>query len=108
MFENIDKNYDVIVSNPPYIKRSDIDMLSKEVQSEPRIALDGGLDGLDFYRVIIENGREYIYESGFLVLEIGDTQKDEITEILSNNNMYKDFYFKEDYAGLDRVVVIEG
>ena len=108
MFENIDKNYDVIISNPPYIKRSDIDMLSKEVRNEPKIALDGGLDGLDFYRIIIENGREYIYEGGFLILEIGDTQKDEITEILSNNNMYKDFYFKEDYAGLDRVVVIEG
>ena len=107
MFEKIGKNYDVIVSNPPYIKREDIDMLSKEVQNEPRIALDGGIDGLDFYREIICNGREYIYEGGTLILEIGDTQKDEITKIL-NDNLYKKFYYLKDYAGNDRVVVIEG
>ena len=106
MFENIDKNYDVIVSNPPYIKRDEISKLSKEVQNEPKIALDGGIDGLDFYRIILVNGRNYIYEKGILVLEIGDTQKDEITRLL-NDNLYKNYYYLKDYAGNDRVLVIK-
>ena len=76
LFDKIkDKKFDIIVSNPPYIETETIKRLSKDVQNEPRIALDGGKDGLDFYRKISENGYKFLNRQGYLCLEIGYNQR---------------------------------
>lgn len=106
LFNDISKNvkFDIIVSNPPYIQTEVIKGLSKEVQSEPFIALDGGEDGLVFYREIIKNAKDYIVEDGYLALEIGYDQKESVTNLLRENG-YKNIYSKTDLSGNDRVVV---
>lgn len=105
MFENLhNQKFDIIVSNPPYIKTDIIRDLNKEVQHEPKLALDGGQDGLNFYRIIINEASEYLNENGYLCLEIGDDQKTEIIKMLKDKN-YKNIYSKKDFAGNDRVVI---
>ena len=106
MFENIkEQDFDIIVSNPPYIKTSIISKLDIEVQNEPYIALDGGLDGLKFYKIIIENSYKYLKENGQLFLEIGYDQKDDVIKILSKNKYYYDIYSKKDLGNNDRIIV---
>lgn len=97
--------FDIIVSNPPYIKKGDIKYLSEEVQKEPQIALDGGYDGLDFYRKILKRGIEYLKFDSYLCLEIGYDQKEEVIEIIENEKKYKNTYCKKDLYGNDRVIV---
>ena len=106
LFENVKKEkYDIIVSNPPYIKKSEIPRLEKQVQKEPTIALDGGNDGLDFYRKIIKQSYEYLKYNGYLCLEIGYDQKDDVVELLQNEGKYSEIYSKKDLYGNDRIVV---
>lgn len=105
LFNGIDKKFNIIVSNPPYIKTDVINELSIEVQNEPHIALDGGQDGLDFYRNIINNAYKYLVEDGYLALEIGYDQKQEVEEIIENSHKYKEMYSKKDLAGNDRIVI---
>lgn len=105
LFNEINKKFDIIVSNPPYIKTDVIDKLSLEVQNEPHIALDGGQDGLDFYKKIINNAYKYLETEGYLALEIGYDQKQKVIEIIENSNKYKEIYSKKDLAGNDRIVV---
>lgn len=105
LFENINKKFDIIVSNPPYIKTDVINKLSIEVQNEPHLALDGGQDGLDFYREIINNAYKYLESDGYLALEIGYDQKDEVVKLIKNSNKYKEIYSKKDFAGNDRIIV---
>ena len=82
MFENIkEKNFDIIVSNPPYIESRTITTLSKEVQNEPILALDGGTDGLDFYRIIAKEAYKYIKSGGHILVEIGYNQKENVSNI---------------------------
>lgn len=96
--------YDIIMTNPPYIRSSDIDALMKEVSRfEPRLALDGTEDGLYFYRKIIKEARNYLNENGCFICEIGYDQYDAVYSILVDNG-YKDIELIKDYAGLDRVV----
>ena len=106
IFENISNTlkFDIVVSNPPYVESDVIKDLDKEVQNEPRIALDGGKDGLDFYRRIIKESKDYINQGGFLFLEIGYNQKEKVMKLLEENE-YKDIYSRKDYAGNDRIVV---
>ncbi len=105
MFKNLQgQKFDIIVSNPPYIKTDVIGTLSKEVQHEPNLALDGGQDGLNFYRIIINEAPKYLKQNGYLCLEIGDDQKTEIIKMLKDKN-YKNIYSKKDLAGNDRVVI---
>ena len=106
LFNDIETSnqFDIIVSNPPYIETEVIKSLSKEVQEEPIIALDGGKDGLDFYREIIKCAKEYLIKDGYLALEIGYDQKDSVIKLLQDND-YKNIYSKKDLSGNDRVVV---
>ena len=97
--------FDIIVSNPPYIKTSVIKTLDHEVQEEPVIALDGGKDGLKFYRQIVEEAYSYLKYESYLCFEIGYDQKDEVTEIIKNAKVYSGTYCKKDLYGNDRIIV---
>ena len=99
------EKYDIIVSNPPYIRRKEIETLDKEVRKEPKIALDGGEDGLDFYREIINKGYEYLKYGGYICLEIGYDQKEEVMQIIKDKKQYTETYCKKDLYDNDRVVV---
>ena len=102
--DEINDEFDIIVSNPPYIETKVIPELSKEVRSEPELALDGGEDGLKFYREIIKNAKDYLTEDGYLAFEIGYDQRESVMTLLKDNG-YKNIYSKTDLAGNDRVVV---
>ena len=106
LFNNLNKEkYDIIVSNPPYIKRKTIKTLDKEVQREPIIALDGGDDGLDFYKKIINNGYEFLKYNGYLCLEIGYNQKEEVMNLIEKEEKYINTYCKKDLCGNDRIII---
>lgn len=106
LFEELPKEkYDIIVSNPPYIKKEVIKTLDEEVQKEPHIALDGGQDGLDFYRKIIHHSYEFLKYKGYLCLEIGYDQKIDVIELIEQEEKYIDTYSKKDLYGNDRVII---
>ena len=107
MFENIEEKFDIIVSNPPYIKTEEIKKLSKEVQNEPNIALDGGKDGLQFYKEIIEQAYNYLNKNGYICLEIGEDQKEGVTKLIENNRHYKDIKTYKDLNKNDRVIIFK-
>ena len=102
---NIDnKLFDVIVSNPPYIKTDVIKNLDVAVQNEPILALDGGVDGLKFYKIIAENAYKFLNENGRLYLEIDYDQKEDVISLLEKNNNYDEIRCIKDLAGNDRVI----
>ncbi len=106
MFNKIYKDdFDIIVSNPPYIKTKVIEELDKQVKNEPYIALDGGADGLKFYKIIIENAYKYIKNEGKVFFEIGYDQKNELINLFKKNNHYENIYSKKDLGGNDRIIV---
>lgn len=104
MFENISEKFDIIVSNPPYIESDVIQKLSEEVKNEPLLALDGGKDGLNFYRILAENAKKYLESDGILAIEIGYNQKDAVVKILEEYG-WKNVYSKKDFGNNDRIVV---
>ena len=102
--ENKNIKFDVIVSNPPYIPKKDIETLHTQVKDyEPYTALEGGEDGLDFYRSITEQSRMYLKENGILAYEVGHDQAEDVSEIMKKNG-YTKIYTKKDLQGIDRVV----
>jgi len=98
--------FDTIVSNPPYIKSNDIADLQPEIKNwEPRNALDGGEDGLRYYREILAEARKYLIPGGFIALEIGEGQADMATAIAMQNKFWNISVIK-DYAGIERIVIV--
>ncbi len=106
MFNDIDCLFDLVISNPPYIEEKTIKKLSNEVQKEPQIALNGGKDGLKFYRIIANNAKKVLRKNGYLLLEIGYNQKNDVIKILDNSK-YKNIYSKKDLEGNDRIIVCQ-
>lgn len=104
LFENVSKKYGLIISNPPYIPSLDIEELQCEVKNEPHIALDGGTDGLDFYKKISKEALKYLVEGGVLMYEIGYDQAESVSEILKDCG-YDKVEVKKDLSGNDRVVI---
>lgn len=105
LFENLksSKKFDIIVSNPPYIPTQDINKLEKEVKDyDPKFALDGGEDGLDFYKRIILNAPRYLAKNGKIFFEIGIGQKNDIVELLKQE--FTDITTIKDYNKIDRVI----
>lgn len=106
MFTNLnEEKFDVIVSNPPYIKTNVIKNLDIQVQNEPYIALDGGKDGLDFYKKIINESYQYLKYNGYLCLEIGFDQKIDVIELIENTESFTGTYSKKDLFDNDRIIV---
>jgi len=106
MFQNINKKYDIIVINPPYIKSEDIDNLSVEVKKyDPIKALDGGIDGLDFYRIIADESHIYLNDNGVLYIEIGKNQENDIIKLLQNH--FKNIKIIKDYNEINRIIRAE-
>ena len=108
MFTNLnEEKFDIIVSNPPYIKTNVIDNLDIQVKNEPHIALDGGKDGLYFYKKIINESYQYLKYKGFLCLEIGFDQKIDVIEIIENTNNFDRTYSKKDLYDNDRIIITQ-
>lgn len=107
LFSKLNKSmkFDIIVTNPPYIKTQVIETLNKDVRSEPIIALDGGLDGLKFYRRIIKEAYEHMKYNSYLCMEIGYDQKEEVIELIEYQKKFTDIYCIKDLYGNDRVIV---
>jgi release factor glutamine methyltransferase len=103
----ITDNFDIIVSNPPYIPSRQIDKLQPEVRREPRVALDAGRDGLDFYRRIAVQAPAYLKAGGFLILEMGFGQRDRIEDILQKSGNFKIKEVNRDYSGIERVIAAQ-
>ena len=103
LFENIQGKFDVIISNPPYIPTADIQTLDGEVKDfEPILALDGGLDGLDFYKRIANEASEKLNDNGYLFLEFGIGQASAIVELLKTN--FTNIEVKKDINGIERII----
>jgi len=99
------KKYDFIVSNPPYIRSEDINGLQREVREfEPVEALDGGSDGLFFYREIIGKAPAYLADKGMLAFETGYDQAGDVVSLMISDGRYSDINILKDLAGIDRVV----
>ena len=105
MFSSLtcENKYDIIVSNPPYIQSDVVDTLESEVKDfEPRLALDGDVDGMKFYKIIAKNYENYLADNGVLALEIGYDEADDIRALFEGKNVV----IKKDLANLDRVAII--
>lgn len=102
MFGNISGSYDMICVNPPYIPTSDLALLQAEVKREPALALDGGADGLDFYRRIARDYAAHLNPGGALLMEVGAGQAEDVAAMFPNARRI------EDICGIERVVTVRG
>ncbi|MDO8525657.1 MAG: peptide chain release factor N(5)-glutamine methyltransferase [Candidatus Omnitrophota bacterium] len=107
LFGAIEDKFDIIVSNPPYIAKSEFETLQKEVLMEPRAALDGGEDGLDFYRRIIEGAPPHLNTGGHILFEIGFGQSGEVRKMIEADGVFKVIEVKKDWNGIDRIVILK-
>jgi len=103
LFAEVQGQYDMILSNPPYIEKAVVETLEEEVRiHEPRMALDGGEDGLDFYRKITAESVQYLRKGGRLLFEIGYDQGEAVSALMKEH--FAEVRVIQDLAGLDRVV----
>jgi release factor glutamine methyltransferase len=100
-----EQKFSLIVSNPPYIKAQEIPGLSREIHYEPRLALDGGEDGLFYYQRIINEAPAYLQDRGLLVFETGDNQAEPVKEIFRQNGRFSILSVVKDYNDVERVIV---
>lgn len=105
LYAPVDGLFDAILSNPPYIPVRDMEGLSPEVKQEPEMALVGGVDGLDFYRRLIDDAPRYLKEGGIVLFEVGIHQAQAVAE-LGKRRGFSAQRILPDYAGIDRVVVL--
>lgn len=103
LFSAITDAYDLIISNPPYISKEDMKKLDRKVKYEPENALYGGIDGLDFYRQIIEQAPTYLTNGGYLAFEIGYDQMERVCKLLENS--FEILYRIKDLSGFDRAII---
>ncbi|MGQ9508224.1 MAG: peptide chain release factor N(5)-glutamine methyltransferase [Thermodesulfobacteriota bacterium] len=104
-FTVLKRSFDLILSNPPYIKDSEIESLPKEIKNhEPLMALKGGEDGLDFYRRIIFQAPQHLKQKGWLLLELGEGQGEKVTEIFEGAGEFQKPILLKDLSGIDRVI----
>ncbi len=101
------EKYDAILSNPPYIPDGEIAGLEPEVRREPRLALAGGADGLDYYRRIISGGPRHLKPGGFIAVEVGINQAQPVAAMADKSGALKTQATLKDYAGIERVVVMK-
>lgn len=106
MFDNLTKTFNVIISNPPYIKTEDLVYLDECVLREPILALDGGNDGLNYYRILSKNSHKFLKNNGYLFMEIGANQSQDVVKIFSENNCYKDIEIIKDINGIERIIKV--
>lgn len=104
LFEDLEESFDLILSNPPYIASSVVDTLSKEVKKEPRMALDGGTDGLDFYKRLTSYWKTRINAGGSLAVEIGYDQAESVVALFEQNG-FEQIRVIKDLSGNNRVIV---
>jgi len=102
--ENVSSPFDIIVSNPPYIATWELATLSQSVREEPRMALDGGEDGLYFYKEIIKEAPRFLKEGGSLIVEIGYNQSYPVKRLLEESSAFKGIELFKDLFGIDRVI----
>ena len=107
LFEKVSKEnkFDIIVSNPPYIKTNKLKDLDKSVKYEPKIALDGGVDGLKFYKKILNQSKNYLNNNGYIMFEIGFDELEDIKNIIAKDKSFLLLECIKDYGGNDRVVI---
>jgi len=108
MFENLYKlknKYDIIVSNPPYLTKSEMEEISEFVAKEPKSALYGGEDGLEFYNIIFDEARYFLNDGGLIAVEIGHMQAQDVKNIISKYKEYSNIQIIKDINGKDRVVL---
>ena len=104
LFNNIEGKYHIITANPPYIVQKEIEDLMPEIsEHEPRLALDGGADGMDFYRRIVKEAVDYLYPDGRLLMEFDDSQAEPVADMLKEAG-FTDVEVHRDLAGLRRVI----
>lgn len=105
IYENVEGEFDIIFSNPPYIRSEDIKNLDKDVLKEPHLALDGGESGLDYYIKIIGGAKDYLKENGYMIFEIGYDQRKDIEKIAKDAG-YTSVECIKDMEDRDRVIII--
>ena len=103
LFDNINLKFDIIVSNPPYIETTELEKLPLEVKNEPKLALNGGEDGLYFYKNIIKLAPQFLNKDGYLAVEIGYNQKEK-AENLFKDSGFKNISIKKDLSNIDRII----
>ena len=96
------QKFNAIISNPPYIPKKDLSTLQDEVKREPELALDGGVDGLNFYRRIVEDAPNFLFSGGFLAVEIGINQAVDVKNLFAKH--FADIEILRDLSGIERVV----
>ncbi len=103
-----DRLFDMVLSNPPYVRKDDIKSLQPEISRfEPLAALDGGEDGLCQIRSIIGSVHRFLNSGGYLIIEIGHDQKEAVYKIAEETGCYHDMHFRKDYSGFDRIICMQ-